>query len=65
MQNRVIQDGDQFQLLIETNGPGGFFTELGRTGVFGKPTPEMLDEFQHEHRLPSRLYARRCGVLGV
>src|SRR4029079_1897248 len=29
LQNRVIQKGDQIALLVEDNGPGGMFTELG------------------------------------
>jgi Xaa-Pro aminopeptidase len=45
LQNRVIQPGDQYTLLIENNGPGGFYTELGRTCVLGKATQEMKDEF--------------------
>jgi Xaa-Pro aminopeptidase len=44
-QNRVIREGDQFTLLIENNGPGGFYTELGRTCVLGKASREMKDEF--------------------
>jgi Xaa-Pro aminopeptidase len=44
-QNRTIQEGDIFALLIETNGPGGFFTELGRTCVLGKAPQELKDEF--------------------
>jgi Xaa-Pro aminopeptidase len=44
-QNRVLREGDQFTLLVENNGPGGFFTELGRTCVLGKASPEMKDEF--------------------
>jgi Xaa-Pro aminopeptidase len=44
-QNRVIREGDQFTLLIENNGPGGFYTELGRTCVLGKASQEMKDEF--------------------
>lgn len=44
-QNRVIQEGDQFTLLIENSGPGGFYTELGRTCVLGKASQEMRDEF--------------------
>jgi Xaa-Pro aminopeptidase len=44
-QNRIIRDGDQFTLLIENNGPGGFYTELGRTCVLGKASQEMKDEF--------------------
>ena len=45
LQNRVIQRGDQFCLLIENSGPGGFYTELGRTCVLGKASQEMKDEF--------------------
>jgi len=45
LQNRVICAGDYFTLLIENNGPGGFYTELGRTCVLGKASPEMKDEF--------------------
>lgn len=44
-QNRVIQKGDQFVLLIENNGPGGFYTELGRTCVLGKAPRQLQDEF--------------------
>lgn len=45
LQNRVIQDGDQFTILIENNGAGGMYTELGRTCVLGKASQEMKDEF--------------------
>ncbi|MDP6173656.1 MAG: M24 family metallopeptidase [Rhodospirillales bacterium] len=45
-QDRVIQDGDYFQLLVENNGAGGFFTEIGRTCVLGKASQELLDEFE-------------------
>jgi Xaa-Pro aminopeptidase len=45
LQNRVMQPGDQFTLLVENNGPGGFYTELGRTCVLGKASQEMKDEF--------------------
>ncbi len=31
VQNRVIQEGDQIALLVEDNGPGGMYTELGRS----------------------------------
>ena len=44
-QNRVLREGDQFTILIENNGPGGFYTELGRTCVIGKASQEMKDEF--------------------
>jgi len=44
-QNRVVREGDQFTILIENNGPGGFYTELGRTCVLGRASQEMKDEF--------------------
>ena len=31
LQNRVIRKGDQIALLVEDNGPGGMYTELGRS----------------------------------
>jgi len=45
LQNRVIQPCDQYTLLVENNGAGGFYTELGRTCVLGKASQEMKDEF--------------------
>ena len=45
VQNRVIQNGDQIALLVEDNGPGGMYTELGRSCVVGVKVPqEMKDE---------------------
>lgn len=44
-QNRTIRAGDQFSLLVESSGAGGFYTELGRTCVLGKASQEMKDEF--------------------
>jgi len=45
LQNRTIRAGDQFVLLVETTGPGGYFCEVGRTCVLGKATQSMKDEF--------------------
>ena len=45
LQNRVIKEGDHVSLLIEMNGPGGFYTELGRTISLGKPSQELQDAF--------------------
>jgi Xaa-Pro aminopeptidase len=44
-QNRIIQDGDVVALLVEDSGPGGMYTELGRTCVVGKASAELKDEF--------------------
>jgi Xaa-Pro aminopeptidase len=44
LQGRVLKAGDQFSLLVENNGPGGFYCELGRTAVLGKATDEMREQ---------------------
>jgi len=44
-QNRVIREGDYVLLLVEDNGPGGMYTELGRTAVVGKVPQAMKEEF--------------------
>ncbi len=43
-QHRVIQKGDCVALLVEDSGPGGMYTELGRTCILGKAPQEMKDE---------------------
>ncbi len=43
-QNRVIREGDIFNMLIENNGAGGYFTEVGRTIVVGEAPKELKDE---------------------
>lgn len=42
-QNRVVREGDQISILIEVNGPGGLYTELGRIFSVGKP-PQLLQD---------------------
>jgi len=44
-QDRTIQKGDNLNFLVEVNGPGGYFTEVGRTIVLGKASQELLDNF--------------------
>jgi Xaa-Pro aminopeptidase len=44
-QGRALKPGEHFTILIENNGPGGFYTELARTMVFGKATQQLLDGF--------------------
>ena len=46
LQDRVIREGDQFCMLIENSGPGGYYGEIGRTWVLGKASQEMHDEFE-------------------
>ncbi len=42
-QNRMVREGDQFSLLIEVNGPGGMYTEIGRIFCVGKVPAELRD----------------------
>ena len=44
MANDLSQRGDYFSILIENNGAGGFYTEIGRTCVFGGASPRMREE---------------------
>jgi len=44
-QGRTLKPGEHFTILIENNGPGGFYTELARTMVFGKASGQLLDGF--------------------
>jgi Xaa-Pro aminopeptidase len=43
-QNRVVKAGDQFSLLIEVNGPGGMYTEIGRIFYVGSNVPSQLSD---------------------
>lgn len=45
-QGRTLRPGDHLSLLIENNSPGGFYTEVSRTIVLGKATPELVDGFE-------------------
>ena len=44
VQRRKLRRGDQFSLLVENNGPGGYYCELGRTAVLGRATDEMQEQ---------------------
>jgi len=45
-QARRLEPGEHFSLLIENNGPGGFYTEIARTIVLGKASNELIDGFE-------------------
>jgi Xaa-Pro aminopeptidase len=45
-QGRTLRPGDHMSLLIENNGVGGFYTEVGRTIVLGNASQELLDGFE-------------------
>jgi Xaa-Pro aminopeptidase len=40
-QNKVLDEGDQFTVLIESNGPSGFWGEIMRVICLGKVTDEL------------------------
>ncbi|MBM4276527.1 MAG: aminopeptidase P family protein [Deltaproteobacteria bacterium] len=44
-QNRVVKEGDQISLLIEVNGPGGFYAEIARIFSIGKPSQQLQDAY--------------------
>jgi Xaa-Pro aminopeptidase len=44
-QNRVIKEGDTLALLVEDSGPGGMYTEIGRSCTVGKASDEIKEEF--------------------
>ena len=49
--NKVIEEGDQVTLLIETNGPGGVWTELLRIVCLGRVTTELEEQFEFARNL--------------
>jgi Xaa-Pro aminopeptidase len=44
--NRVIEEGDTFTLLIESNGPSGFYGHIARIITLGAPSSELLEQFE-------------------
>jgi Xaa-Pro aminopeptidase len=46
MQSRRIEKGDVVGVMIECNGPGGFYTHLFRFAVMGKAPCEIVDAHQ-------------------
>ncbi|MCE5264625.1 MAG: M24 family metallopeptidase [Deltaproteobacteria bacterium] len=43
--NRTLKAGDHVVVLIEGNGPGGYYTEIVRPICLGEPTPEVRAAF--------------------
>jgi Xaa-Pro aminopeptidase len=42
----MVREGDQFSLLIEVNGPGGMYSEIGRIFFVGEIPSELSDAFE-------------------
>ena len=45
--NRVLKKGDIFTILVEGNGPGGFYTEIARVFSLGSPPQELQDLYSN------------------
>jgi Xaa-Pro aminopeptidase len=45
LQNTKLEAGSALTILIENNGPGGFYCELGRTIVLGEASRAMKEDF--------------------
>ena len=45
--NRVLREGDHVVVLLEGNGPGGYYTEIARVFSLGEPAPEAKEAFAH------------------
>ncbi len=44
--NRTIEEGDQFTILIESNGPSGFYGHVARIICLGKVSKELEEQFE-------------------
>jgi Xaa-Pro aminopeptidase len=42
----MVREGDQFSLLIEVNGPGGMYSEIGRIFFVGEIPSELREAFE-------------------
>jgi len=45
-QNRRIRQGDNILVMVEANGPGGYYAEIVRTWCLGEPDKELLDAWE-------------------
>ena len=43
--NRTVREGDQLVVLLEGNGPAGYYTEIARVFSLGEPTEEAKEGF--------------------
>lgn len=45
--NRVLKEGDLVVVLLEGNGPGGYYAEISRVFSLGEPAQEAKDMYAH------------------
>jgi Xaa-Pro aminopeptidase len=48
--NRMIEEGDQFTILIESNGPSGFYGHIARIICLGKASAELEEQLELAQR---------------
>ena len=53
-QNRTLQAGDQLMVMLEVNGPGGYYGEVGRTICLGEPPKALLEGWEIAKEAQSR-----------
>jgi Xaa-Pro aminopeptidase len=69
-QGRELCRGDSFTILLENNGPGGYYTELSRPMVLGKATPRQAETWQwlleaQEHTLGGLKPGAACAQVSA
>lgn len=45
-QNRRVENGDNVVVMVEANGPGGYYSEIVRTWCLGEPSKELVDAWE-------------------
>jgi Xaa-Pro aminopeptidase len=50
-QNRRVEDGDNVLVMVEANGPGGFYGEIIRTWCLGEPSQALLDAWEISRKI--------------
>jgi len=45
--NRILRKGDHVVVLLEGNGPGGYYTEIARVFSLGEPSQEAKDVYAY------------------
>ncbi|MDR1816229.1 MAG: M24 family metallopeptidase, partial [Clostridiales Family XIII bacterium] len=54
---RKVEAGDELLFMIEANGPGGYYTEIGRTFMLGEPSRKLEETFGASKRIQHKLAA--------
>ncbi|SLM18143.1 putative Peptidase, M24 family [uncultured spirochete] len=58
LQNKVIGEDDYMNIMIETNGPGGYYTEVARVFCMKEPPRDLLDLWDLNVKAQDRTVAK-------